>query len=507
MNEERIGARSRFVHLSIILSACLFSTLYFLSSSSVSSLPFDDGFIPLVFADNLWSLHFFTFDGESPSTGATSLPHVLILFLFRRFIGDPIHASQAVGIFGLSFLSIAVYFFGVELSRGREHVGLLGALLCSSCGYLVYDALNGLETTLFVGLTVLTLALYVRFEKSAHRFPLFAVFLGVTIMTRPEGWFLAAGLFIQLFLRNAARSGSPVQGLKAVLGPLVVAGLTVSPYLLFNYLVGGLVFPNTVRAKMLFFGEYTLAKPLKFEWVGASIFQFVKPFSLALPLLLFAGRLRTVGMCLIFYATFFYLFYMSLLPGGLDHYWKRYQHIFLPFLMVGLAEGCIFFFERKWKGRFVAMAARGAVAVIVIVPMVRHFLVFADTYGRDTHLNEASEVHVATWLERNTPSDALVAVHDIGAVGYYSKRKLVDMVGLVNHEVMAFHRRRTVFDYLAQKRPDYVVMFPSWDEHFLNISLSDRGGVLEEVARSREKVPQDPVEHLHVYRCDWTKLD
>ena len=43
-------------------------------------------------------------------------------------------------------------------------------------------------------------------------------------------------------------------------------------------------------------------------------------------------------------------------------------------------------------------------------------------------------------MAHNTPPDALIAAHDIGAVGYFGQRRLLDLAGLVSPEVIPFIR-------------------------------------------------------------------
>ncbi len=50
-------------------------------------------------------------------------------------------------------------------------------------------------------------------------------------------------------------------------------------------------------------------------------------------------------------------------------------------------------------------------------------------------------VGMGRWLHDNTPEDAVVAALDIGAVGYVSGRRVLDLMGLVSPEVLAVGRR------------------------------------------------------------------
>ncbi|MCX6072502.1 MAG: hypothetical protein NTU91_16895 [Chloroflexi bacterium] len=72
-------------------------------------------------------------------------------------------------------------------------------------------------------------------------------------------------------------------------------------------------------------------------------------------------------------------------------------------------------------------------------------------------------VAAAKWIASHTDSNDLIAVHDIGAVGYFSDRTLIDLAGLVSPEVIPFLRDETrLAEYLAAREADYLMTFPGW---------------------------------------------
>ena len=61
------------------------------------------------------------------------------------------------------------------------------------------------------------------------------------------------------------------------------------------------------------------------------------------------------------------------------------------------------------------------------------------------------------------PPDALVAAHDIGAIGYFARRPLLDLAGLVTPEVIPFIRDEPLLlAFILDREAAYVVTFPSW---------------------------------------------
>jgi hypothetical protein len=57
----------------------------------------------------------------------------------------------------------------------------------------------------------------------------------------------------------------------------------------------------------------------------------------------------------------------------------------------------------------------------------------------------------------------VVAAHDIGALGYFGQRRLLDLAGLVSPQVIPFMRDEPrLAAFLDQQRADYLVTFPGW---------------------------------------------
>jgi hypothetical protein len=72
-------------------------------------------------------------------------------------------------------------------------------------------------------------------------------------------------------------------------------------------------------------------------------------------------------------------------------------------------------------------------------------------------------VSTAKWIDANLENDAVIAAHDIGALGYFSQRKIIDLAGLITPDVIPFIRDEDQLRiYLENEKPDYLVTFPSW---------------------------------------------
>jgi hypothetical protein len=118
----------------------------------------------------------------------------------------------------------------------------------------------------------------------------------------------------------------------------------------------------------------------------------------------------------------------------------------------------------------------------------------AHTYANDVALIESEMVETAKWIQGNIPSDARLAVHDIGALGYYVENPLVDMAGLISPEVVPFIRdEKQLAEFLDAKSVDYLVAFPSLYPEL----TTGRESLFE---AGSEAGPLDFDENMHVFR-------
>jgi len=91
------------------------------------------------------------------------------------------------------------------------------------------------------------------------------------------------------------------------------------------------------------------------------------------------------------------------------------------------------------------------------------WLVGAGAYRVDVNVIENELVASARWIESNTPPGALVAAHDIGAIGYFSRRPLLDLAGLVSPEVIPIIRNEAALLALLRSRAaDFVAAPPNF---------------------------------------------
>lgn len=504
--DQPLHLRTIAPDLLLILLISLASVMFFLRSNPDRLLVFDDSYITLRFAENLFRYKGITYDGSAFVSGATSPLHILCIALLGRFMAMA-DASIATGVIFFVLSSSIVYLWILAL-YGSRRAALLAGMMTATSGWLVFDALNGMETTAFIFFSLLTFYLYYRYPDRA----LYAVPLTLSALTRPEGWFIAASLWLWQIIRYGRERDR--QQVKHLLISMEIFIILILPYLLLTFYQTGSLLPNTAYAKAVFFGESAMPFINKAGFFKNRFLPFYGSFLypaalLILPLMLFARRVIALPY-LWFYFFIFYAAYFTVYPGAIQNYWNRYQHIFIPFIIMAVAGGAMvasgMVKKRAWRIMVMVL-----IAASILYNQGISFMNADRTYANEIISTRNPKIDLALWLKQNTPGNALIALHDIGAVGYFSGRKMLDLVGLVNPEVTGYYlderikkiiplSERRIIDYLKEKRPDYLVMFYEWDR-FFNLLQPGNAHYFQLIHTT---LPLYPTEMRYkVFKCRW----
>jgi hypothetical protein len=118
----------------------------------------------------------------------------------------------------------------------------------------------------------------------------------------------------------------------------------------------------------------------------------------------------------------------------------------------------------------------------------------SQAYARDVAIIQTEMVAAARWISSHTEPEALIAAHDIGALGYYGDRRILDLAGLIDPEVIPILRNeKAISRYLDEKDADYLMTFPDWYPF-----LTTKAAILFETEAPFS--PQAGGENMAVYR-------
>lgn len=464
----------------------LFSTGLYLLTTRLShhrfGFPLDDAWIYQTYARNLAQSGQWAFVPGILSAGATSILWTLLIVPIHWFSRDPRLWTHALGAVMLSATALGV----VQLAAGGTKLGLLGVaqrvggkvglapsaerarrvgLLAGAMlaleWHMAWAATSGMETLLFAALLTWYWALSERLKKRGF---LAGLWGGALVLARPEGVIALALMgFYGLLFGEGRLSGR----LRWCIRFLVGLALMLSPLFVFNWMVSGTLWPNTFYAKQ---AEY--ASLWGEPYWRRLLAQLVQPFIGAQVLLipgvligLWRDRKRFGAWLPWAWAIAHIALYAARLPVTYQH--GRYMMPIIPVVIATGMRGMIGF-VRPRDARSLARIP-GLVWLLSVVVAFPSFLIVvgAPGYASDARFIEDEMVAAARWVAENTPSDAVVAAHDIGALGYFAERPLVDLAGLASTDVIpVMHDDRGLLDFICRHGATYVVAFPYWNDAY-----------------------------------------
>lgn len=472
------------------------------ATGSLSTVPLDDAYIHYRFADNLANGHGFAFNPDEPTPGSTS-PLWVILLAAGEIAGlSPIFASKLLG--AVSFVACAWLTWHIVVRLLGDDVqaklmATVAGVLVALTGRLVWAALSGMETVAFAALTLLALDRLLDHPLDVST----SALLGLAALLRPEGYLLFF-FVVLLSLLSPRPSGTGLSSILRFSSNIFVFALIISPYALFSFSATGSLLPNTFRANAR---ELTTAEYL-FSYVRYVGDDNSVILVLALLGLGMANRDRRLWP-LASWAVGFPLF-AALLTPNLRHH-GRYSIPLIPFYVL-LAVAGLRGFANQIGERLARRAAVVLSAAMLVLGLAGTYK-WSGTFAADARDIMQMQVTMARWVEANTPRSATLALSDIGAITYLSGRRVIDIVGLVTPDILpvvsgkpvGLERDQVVFDYLARRRPDYVIIIPTWYPYL----ASSPGSRLAEVHTVQlDHTPSvGGGDHLRAYHADWTWFD
>lgn len=471
-------------HLVFWMGLALIVCLFYLAVSSwifgFSGFPLDDAWIHQTYARNLANSGQLAFIPGVPSAGSTAP-----LWTFLLSIGYLLRVPFQIWTYGLgiTFLGLTgwtVAQLGRRLFPQTRSVGLWAGLFCIFEWHLIWAAVSGMETILFIWLSLFLFEQYLAGVSMQNwRWDIgLGLIGGLLTLTRPEGLGLVGLIGLDIAFRWWRREKTPLlqRWLLIALG----VSLLLVPYVVFHLYLTGLPFPNTLYAKQAEYGLALQTFPLWWRLFGnigppvetvQGVFRvvFIGAQVLLLPGLALAGWLtvkerRYVLLPVWLWWVSYLLLYGFRLPVTYQH--GRYQVPAIAWIVLLGVWGTTRLVKvgQKNVSRQIAWRTIRRVLVLSIIFLVMAFTgLGAWAYGRDVRFIETEMVATAKWLNEQVALDALVAAHDIGAIGYFTQRSLIDLAGLVTPEVIPIIRdEAALFDFIHAHETGYLVTFPSW---------------------------------------------
>ena len=373
-------------------------------------------------------------------------------FVFRNL-------QTAMIVMSAVYFACASILGGKLLSNGKWEA-LFTTVVVGSFGY--FYSTFGMETPLFLVLIALSLYLY----KLDSEY--FVIALALLINTRYEGVFLALPLAADFLIKNRKLPDAKLLtiSLAIVLIPFV-----------FNYLYYGDILPATANAKLgqgksgFWEGHLSFLNMnhlIKNYFSNSDVSAYF--FLLSSAYGLYVSLKERIAVVIVIFLVLLACFYVGLnLPN--------YPWYYGPFFYQLLIFSC----RGVWK-LFANLFPRRAfdyrvLAFFVLCVLTGYMFKNVVSFKEKGRIEEYARI--GGWLKMNTPSNASVAMVEIGTVGYYSDRFIVDVLGLVNKYNADYIAKSDVYGWLSHYQPDYILRHePIWRWEVSTITLEKSGAYI-----------------------------
>lgn len=493
MNRLRIARAD----LGLLLLAAALVLLYVITSGG--GFPLDDSWIHQTYARNLATTGVWAFVPGVPSAASTS-PLYTLLLAAGYALGLPYALwTHSLGVLALGLTGVIGLRLARQLAPRSRRLPLVVGLALVLNWHLIWAASAGMETALFSLWTLVIPWLVVRAPTPLRPRDgaVFGVAAALATLTRPEGLLLAGlgGLALLIAHWRDIPRFIVFTGAAAAAFALVIA-----PYAAYNLSLTGGLLPDTADAKQT---EYAILLTLPYvERVGRMVFPLLAGvLPLLVPGLAYyvvrnarfhspnaqqgrAGRAlplhgdvvektgsssariergitgeKLIALLPLVWAVALIALYAARLPANYQH--GRYVIPALPGLVVSGTIGTAWLVQaarRSLPGRVLTQTLAIAASIVTLLAAV---VIGPSAYGQDVRLIDEEMVAAARWLAANVPPEDLLAVHDIGAVGYFAPRPLLDLAGLVSPEVVErMGDPAALWSLLEARDARYLMAFP-----------------------------------------------
>lgn len=465
------------IYASIAILSLLLSFIYIYSANGANHIlgfPLDDPWIHLTFAKNLVDYGSFSyFKNEMATAGSTSPIYTLLLAAGFLITSNEMVLSY---ILGMAFFVLSSMFF-YKLSSfefAKENVyALIASLIFIVDKWMNFVSVSGMETTMFIFILIAT-AYFYRQKKVVP----FGIFLSLIMWTRPDGIAFIGALAVDIMVQNyLSKSDKSIKifSKQDYIKIGIIASVFLALYFVMNLSLSGSLLPNTYNAKLTYYAPEFRSRSefLKFEvWdyftkgsYGIIMIGFFIGFYFTLSDF-FKKKYNSNFLYIVFIAAFVFIYWYKL-PYA--HRFGRYLMPIIPFMIIVSSTGFRDIF--KSLGGFLknrTIAVYGTVMILLVIGAVsfNNYFDNKNSYIEECKYINDRQVEAAKWITANTNENDIIATHDVGAIGYYSKRKIVDVAGLVTPELITKISDANYVDqmkqYLNKNGVTYVAFLREW---------------------------------------------
>ncbi|MCE1164079.1 MAG: hypothetical protein LWX07_01605 [Bacteroidetes bacterium] len=438
------------------------------------SFPLDDPWIHLTFAKNLARYFSFSyFKNEMATAGSTSPVYTIFVAIGFLVSNNEMIISY---FFGILFFAVSGIFFyklsGFEFAKENFFAIVFTAVFLAD-KWMSFISVSGMETTMFI--FIILAAAY--FYKKRCAIP-FAVFFGLILWGRPDGVTFMGAIavdyfFAHLFSKNNKEIKLFSKNDFVKIG--IIAGAIIVVYFAMNLMLSGSLLPNTYSAKLTYYAPEFKSRSdfLKYEvwdyFTSGAYGLLAVGFIFSVLKMLFDLTKKKYNPNILYAAFVFALIFVYWFKLPYAHRFGRYLMPAIPFII--LSSGLGFRELSKLLGGFMKSKniANGFMIIASALILAYSFVNYNDNkkvYAEQCAYIHDRQVVTALWIKDNTKPEDIIATHDVGAIGFYSERKIVDVAGLITPELITRINDRDytkfLMEYLNKSGVTYLAFLREW---------------------------------------------
>lgn len=422
-----------------ILALPSIAALFYITAAGHFTYTPDDTYIYLQFARNLIHGNGFSFNPGEATYGITSPLWLLMISLGGAIGADLYIGAKVLDLFFASFSLILCYLVAYEIVR-ETPVALCASVAFSVNAWMLRWAGTGMESSLSVALLLSVILFCLRNEYFISVF-----FSALLTLVRPEASLIVLLILVDLYVNSHSRR----RALNSAAALVTVYLLVLAPWLIYAFKTFGTVVPNTALAKLglrldlmrIYTTTVDVARTVGFTDAVSTAVVLVSGGVLVARY----GKTTQVGAN---NNERFFLFRQSILGIGwivvLPVFYivsdanvvSRYLLLVTPLLTI---YSCFFLYkvvERSRMHRHAYTAVFGLAALIMTQNQIVYRMYVKPGIDVFEQGMETCIIPIAAWLKDHASPDSRVITGDVGAVGYYSGKRICDAAGLVTPSML-----------------------------------------------------------------------
>ncbi len=463
---DRIATPHRILILIIAVVVTTTTVIHYLAAMFGWTNPgfsLDDSWIHLEYARSIFEGRAWEYSPGVPSTGSTSPLWSIVLSPLFLFTSNSLLLVLGVHLIAWILYTATSFLAGLVV---LEHTNNLMVSALAIVGFVLVPGntwlmLSGMEYPLFG--FILIAGIWTAAQDGEAYDVVLGVLWGAAFLARPEGLVPLGLCVLARLLVRLVRSENKSRQLGLFAMKIPIALLIMLPWILHCLSVTGHPLPDTFYAKtgtptafeieawnswwiywlsVYFFlgigaitGVYTLKNLRPYVWVVPLslivLYRLVIPYQA----LVNNARYLTPAFALLMLCAVIglsgavYAILKRLIPSATLH------HTAVTFLIVGL----------------------------LLAPTVGTYNHQAHFFGNAVKNINEMQVTIGIWINENTPSDAVLAISDVGAIRFFSERQVIDLLGLVTPDITHMNLTPSqTLEYLRDHGCEYLVLFEVW---------------------------------------------